>query len=124
MQGIIFLSFTKNCQDNYYLDVSYENRRKNTQRITRTVAGLCCTMQYSVESNGNADNDNKPTIIVEYGMGKEAGLIKVTHLDYAKSEAKGKPSGTGTCYGLTGWKWSDLPIEYTVSPGYQAFGRQ
>lgn len=66
---------------------------------------------YSVKSNGDADNRDKPTMIVEYGTGKDIGLIKVTHIDYAKSESKGKPPQSNTCYKLAKWKWSG-PIIY------------
>jgi len=70
---------------------------------------------YPAESGGNTDNGNKPTILVEYGTGKDAGLVKVTHIHYAKSEAKGKPPKTTTCYSLAGWKWPG-PVTYTVNP--------
>jgi hypothetical protein len=68
---------------------------------------------YSVESN--ADNGDKPTMIVEYGKGKDAGLVKVTHIHYAKSADKARPGKTGTCYKLAGWKWSDS-VTYTIAP--------
>jgi hypothetical protein len=70
---------------------------------------------YPAESGGNTDNGNKPTILVEYGTGKDVGLVKVTHIHYAKSEAKGKPPKSTTCYSLAGWKWSG-PVTYTVQP--------
>ena len=78
----------------------------------------CPVSAYFVGSDGNADNGNngnKPTILVEYGKGKDIGLVKVTHIHYAKSEAKGKPPQTDTCYKLAGWKWS-VPVTYTVNP--------
>jgi hypothetical protein len=68
----------------------------------------------SVKSVVNSDNGNKPTILTEYGTGKDTGLIKVTHIHYAKSSDKGKPAKTATCYKLAGWKWSS-PITYTVN---------
>jgi len=68
----------------------------------------------SVVSNGNADNGNKPTILIENGAGKDLGLVKVTHIDYAKPANQAKPSARKTtCYKLAGWKWSG-PVKYTV----------
>jgi hypothetical protein len=67
----------------------------------------------SVKSNGDADTRDKPTMIVEYGTGKDIGLIKVTHIDYAKSESKGKPPQTATCYKLAKWRWSE-PVTYSL----------
>ena len=67
----------------------------------------------SDKSNGNADTRDKPTMIVEYGTGKDIGLIKVTHIDYAKSESKGKPPQSTSCYKLAKWRWSP-PITYTL----------
>jgi hypothetical protein len=67
----------------------------------------------SDKTNGNADTRDKPKMIVEYGTGKDIGLIKVTHIDYAKSESKGKPPQTATCYKLAKWRWSP-PIKYTL----------
>jgi hypothetical protein len=78
---------------------------------------LCCIVPvaaYSVFANNNADNGNKPTMIVEYGTGKDVGLVKVTHIDYATPPNHGKPSAkTVSCYKLAGWKWSN-PIKYTI----------
>lgn len=69
---------------------------------------------YSVFANDNADNGNKPTMIVEYGTGKDVGLVKVTHIDYATRPNQGKPPAkTASCYKLAGWKWSS-PIQYTI----------
>lgn len=69
---------------------------------------------YSVHANENADNGNKPTMLVEYGTGKDIGLVKVTHIDYAKPPNQGKPPAkTETCYKLAKWKWSS-PITYTL----------
>ena len=76
----------------------------------------CPVAAYFVESGSNTDNGNKPTILVEYGKGKDIGLVKVTHIHYAKSEAKGKPPKTDTCYKLAGWKWSG-PVTFIVTPG-------
>ena len=74
---------------------------------------------YSVFANDNADNGNKPTMIVEYGTGKDVGLVKVTHIDYATRPNQGKPPAkTASCYKLAGWKWSS-PIKYTI-PNDQA----
>ena len=71
---------------------------------------------YSVFANDNADNGNKPTMIVEYGAGKDVGLVKVTHIDYATPPNKGKPSAkAASCYKLAGWKWSG-PVTYTIIP--------
>ena len=67
----------------------------------------------SVKSNGDADTRDKPTMIVEYGTGKDIGLIKVTHIDYAKSESRGKPPQSITCYKLAKWRWSP-PVSYTI----------
>ena len=66
---------------------------------------------YSVESN--ADNGDKPTMIVEYGKGKDAGLVKVTHIHYAKSADKARPSKTSTCFKLLGSTWAN-DIQYSV----------
>jgi len=72
---------------------------------------------YSVESVANSDNGNKPTTLVEYGTGKETGLVKVTHIDYAKPPNQGKPPAkTSTCYKLARWKWLS-PIAYTLDAG-------
>ena len=69
---------------------------------------------YSVFTNNNADNGNKPTTIVEYGTGKDVGLVKITHIDYATPPNHGKPSTkAAACYKFTGWKWSN-PIKYTI----------
>jgi len=69
---------------------------------------------YAVVANENADNGNKPTMLVEYGTGKDIGLVKVTHIDYAKPPNQGKPpANTATCYKLAKWKWSD-PVIYTL----------
>ena len=46
---------------------------------------------YSVESMANSGNGNKPTTLVEYGTGKDTGLVKITHIDYAKPPNQGKP---------------------------------
>jgi predicted Zn-dependent protease len=67
----------------------------------------------SVKSNNGADNKDKPTMIVEYGTGKDIGLIKVTHIDYAKSESKGKPPQATACYKLAKWRWS-IPVAYAL----------
>jgi predicted Zn-dependent protease len=64
-------------------------------------------------SNNDKNNGNKPTMIVEYGTGKDLGLIKVTHIDYTKSESKGKPPQSAVCYKLAKWKWSS-PVTYTL----------
>jgi hypothetical protein len=65
---------------------------------------------------GSAAGDNRPTMIVEYGKGMEAGLIKVTHIHYMEVKAvdKVKPAKTTTCYKLAGWKWTSLPVVYKV----------
>jgi hypothetical protein len=75
----------------------------------------CPVAAYFVESASNTDNGNKPTILVEYGKGKDIGLVKVTHIHYAKSEDKSKPAKADACYKLAGWKWSG-PVTYTVNP--------
>ena len=75
----------------------------------------CPVAAYFVESGSNTDNGNKPTILVEYGKGKDIGLVKVTHIHYAKSEDKSKPAKADACYKLAGWKWSG-PVTYTVNP--------
>lgn len=67
----------------------------------------------AVESPGSAAGDNRPTVIVEYGKGIHAGLVKVTHIHYAKAADKAKPAKPATCYKLAGWKWN-LPIQYTI----------
>jgi len=67
----------------------------------------------SIVNSDNSDNENKPTMIVEYGKGKDAGLVKVTHIHYVKSEAKGRPPKTDTCYKLLGYKWTDK-IQYSI----------
>jgi hypothetical protein len=72
---------------------------------------------YSVHASENADNGNKPTMLVEYGTGKDTGLVKVTHIDYAKPPNQGKPpANTATCYKLAKWKWYGL-ITYTLDAG-------
>ena len=69
----------------------------------------------SVKSNGNADTRDKPTMIVEYGTGKDIGLIKVTHIDYAKSESRGKPPQATTCYKLDGHHQLCILLKATLS---------
>ncbi len=65
---------------------------------------------------GNAGNDlDRPSVIIEEGKGREAGLIKVTHIHYAKSEDKGRAVKTETCYKQTGWQIA-APFTYTVNP--------
>jgi Matrixin len=71
----------------------------------------------SIKSNGDAENKDKPTMIVEYGTGKDLGLIKVTHIDYAKSDSKGKSPPSATCYKLAKWRWSP-PVTYTVDSAF------
>jgi hypothetical protein len=85
--------------------------------IILLLVGVIPVIAFSVESVTTSDNGNKPTVLIEHGTGKEASLIKVTHIHYVKSEAKSnKPPKTSTCYSLAGWKWS-LPVTYTISPG-------
>ncbi len=63
---------------------------------------------------GNAGNNlDRPSVIIEEGKGREAGLIKVTHIHYAKSEDKGRAVKTVTCYKLAGWK-VETPFTYTI----------
>ena len=77
--------------------------------------GSCPVAAYFVAAEEHANNGNKPTVIVEYGKGKDIGLVKVTHIHYAKSDLKGKkPPTTDTCYKLAGWKWTG-PITYTIA---------
>jgi hypothetical protein len=68
----------------------------------------------SVAAMDNAENGNRPTVIVEYGTGKDAGLVKVTQIHYVKSVDRVKPAKTDTCYKLTGWKWT-VPVTYTIA---------
>lgn len=68
---------------------------------------------YSVELNGNPENGDKPAMLVEYGKGKDAGLVKVTHIHYAKSVDKARPVKTDTCYKLLGYRWGDV-IQYSI----------
>lgn len=67
----------------------------------------------AVESPGSAADDNRPTVIVEYGKGIHAGLVRVTHIHYAKAADKAKPAKPATCYKLAGWKWSP-PLQYMI----------
>ena len=77
--------------------------------------GSCPVAAYFVAAEEHANNGNKPTVIVEYGKGKDIGLVKVTHIHYAKSDLKGKkPPTTDTCYKLAGWKWA-VPVKYTIA---------
>jgi hypothetical protein len=62
---------------------------------------------------GSAAGDNRPTMIVEYGTGMQAGLVKVTHIHYAKVVDKVKPAKPTTCYKLAGWKWTS-PVWYQI----------
>jgi hypothetical protein len=71
----------------------------------------------SVDSMNGKSDQSDPSTIIEYGKGKEAGLIKVIKIHYVKSIEKGKPSKTTTCYQLGGWKWT-TPITYTINPNY------
>ncbi len=68
---------------------------------------------YAVELKGIPDNGDKPTMIVEFGKGKDAGLVKVTHIHYAKSIDKARPPKTDTCYKLLGYKWGG-EIQYSI----------
>lgn len=60
---------------------------------------------------GSAADDHRPTEIIEYGHGLNAGLVRVTHIHYVKDADKvrgGKPPGpteSAVCYKLIGWKW-------------------
>lgn len=84
--------------------------------IILLLVGVTPVVAFSVESVTKSDIENKPTVLMEYGKGKEAGFVKVTHIHYVKSDAKSnKPPKTVTCYSLAGWKWSNL-VTYTVSP--------
>jgi hypothetical protein len=70
---------------------------------------------------GNDHSDKeKPSILIEEGKGREAGLIKVTHIHYVKSAPKARPPKTETCYKLGGWKWTK-PVTYTINPNDGAF---
>jgi hypothetical protein len=60
------------------------------------------------------DDQNRPTVIIEQGKGKEAGLVKVTNIHYAKSEGKARTPKTDPCYKLAGWKWTKT-IQYITS---------
>ncbi len=53
-------------------------------------------------------------MIVEYGTGKDLGLVRVTTIHYAKSVDQGKSGRTETCYKLAKWKWAD-PVQYTYA---------
>jgi hypothetical protein len=68
----------------------------------------------SVRSADRADTFTRPTVLIENGVGKDAGLVKVTNIHYAKAPGNGGSSGPN-CYKLAGWKWSELPITYTVA---------
>lgn len=70
----------------------------------------------AVVDPGSAADDNRPTEIIEHGRGLNTGLVRVTHIHYAKVVDKGKPSGpsrTETCYRLGGWKW-DYADQYMI----------
>jgi hypothetical protein len=64
------------------------------------------------------DGQGRPTVIVEQGKGREAGLIKVTHIHYDKpgGSKPQPPTKTESCYKLAHWKWTNLPITYTINP--------
>lgn len=63
------------------------------------------------------DDQNRPIVIIEQGKGREAGLVKVTYIHYAKPGSRPQPpTKTDTCYKLAQWKWLKLPIQYTINP--------
>ena len=92
------------------------------KRATIILCGLIvvlmmCIVPVAAVSIKSVDSpDGKPTVLIEYGAGKDAGLVKVTHIHYAQSNGKGGSAGTTSCYKFAGWKWSG-PVTYTVSPG-------
>jgi hypothetical protein len=67
-------------------------------------------------ANENANQD-KPSVIIEYGKGREAGLIKVTHIHYARPNSRVRPPKVTPCYTLTGYKWA-TPVTYTINTSY------
>ncbi len=65
------------------------------------------------------DPAGRPSVIVEYGTGRDFGLVKVTHIDYAagpalKPAVRARPAKAANCFKLSGWKWNG-PITYTVA---------
>lgn len=62
------------------------------------------------------DGQGRPTVIVEQGRGKDAGLVRVTHIDYTKPDGKPQPgTKTDSCFKLAQWKWLNLPILYKIN---------
>ncbi len=68
-------------------------------------------------TKGNTGLDReKPTVVVEEGKGKEAGLVKVTQIHYVKPGRSGRPAKSANCFKKAGWTWSS-PVTYTVESG-------
>ena len=66
--------------------------------------------------NAGGAGAGQPTMIVEYGKGKDLGLVKVTHIHYAKNGEKGSNAKVLNCYDLARYKWiaTSLPIRYMI----------
>jgi hypothetical protein len=66
------------------------------------------------------DGQGRPTVIIEQGRGKDAGLVKVTQIHYVKPDGRPQPPNKqDTCYKLAQWRWiTELPVEYIINPNY------
>lgn len=60
------------------------------------------------------DTGSRPSVITEYGTGRDFGLVKVTHIDYAKPHEKPRPAKAANCFKLAGWRWPG-PVTYTIA---------
>ncbi len=59
----------------------------------------------------------KTSLIVEEGKGKEAGLVKVTQIHFARPRGSNRPAKSTNCYKKAGWTWSE-PVTFTVESGW------
>ena len=74
---------------------------------------LSLPVSANTDNPGNSDNENRPTTIVEYGKGKDAGFVKITHIHYAKSINNARPAKTDACYKVGKFKWTNQ-IQYSI----------
>jgi Matrixin len=59
------------------------------------------------------DPGGRPSVITEYGTGRDFGLVKVTHIDYARPAEKVRPAKAANCFKLAGWRWPGS-VTYTI----------
>ncbi len=49
---------------------------------------MMCVVPVAADSIKSVNNPvgNRPSVLIEYGTGNDAGLVKVTHIHYAQSK--------------------------------------